>query len=275
LLTLAIACGTPRQEPGDSDTASSSRGETTSSGEAETSGESTGETASGTTGEAWPACVAESGPDVAIEIALDPAQPDQEWHRYSGPCTVSSIVADASSVTAELDCTGDDGPAAQWSAALTVAGLADAVPSELLQGASVDLVVVVQRFHAQLTAFAITSAGELVMAGASGNHPNVEDGSGNPAQALWAPLVVSPESTQVCPTQPGIECPLVVARNAVGFSGLDTPDVELFDHSSFVGTNYAYGLGRALAFVDDGSGDVCEGSQPSWYDFVVARVASR
>jgi hypothetical protein len=292
-LTFAVGCGAQGDETGDTvgstpetssetmqpststttsdEESTSTNGETMSSGETDTSLD----TSSGSTGEIWPACVEESGPDVAIGITLDPAQPDEEWHRYAAACTVSSIGVEDSTVTVALDCTGGDGPAPEWSATLTVDGLAGELPSELVQDASVDLVVVVQQLHFRFTAFSMSVAGELVMAGTSGNNPNVEEGMGDGPQALWAPLVVTPDVAQVCPTQPGVDCPLTVARNAVVFSGLDSPDVELFDHSSVVGSSYAYALGRALAFVDDGSGMVCEGSEPTWYDFVVSRVPSR
>lgn len=230
------------------------------------------DSASSSSGTDWPECLDASGPDITVGILLDPVPPDQMWHRYSGPCTVSSATAGAGTTSIDLVCSGADGPAADWTAGLTLEGFDSGFPVEVAAGANVELIVVLQQSNLRFTAFSLSAAGELVLAGLSGNNPNVEDGMGGDPQALWAPLVVSPEAIQVCEGQPGVECPLSVARNSVVFTGLDVPAVEVFDHGEFATESFEYRLGRALAFVDDGSGVVCEGSDPTWYDFIVARL---
>lgn len=219
----------------------------------------------------WPECLAPSGPDVDVAIVLDPPQPDSMWHRYSGTCTVASAEVQGSTASVALDCSGGDGPAPEWSTTLTVTGFDGALPESVAEGASVELVVVLQLYPLRFSAFSLVVDGEVILAGFSGNDPDVEEGMGGPPQGLWAPLVVSTVLAQVCAEQPGVKCPLSVARNAVVFSGLDEPAIEAFDHSFVEATLYEYRTGRALAYVDDGSGMVCEGSAPTWYDFVVSR----
>lgn len=234
--------------------------------------ENPGPESSSSGGAQWPECVTPAGPDITVGVVLDPPQPDSMWHRFSGPCEVSSATAQGGTASIDLDCSGADGPAPEWSTSLTVEGFDGDLPAVLSQGASVDLVVVLQQSNLRFAAFALSMDDAVVLAGLSGNNPDVEDGLGGAPQSLWAPLVVSREMAQVCPEQPGVECPLSVARNAIVFTGLDEPAIEAFDHSVVEAVDHTYRVGRALAFVDDGSGMVCEGSDPTWYDFVVSRL---
>lgn len=270
--TIVAACGAD----GNSDDSSGETSPTASDvgTSAPTEGDETGSLDSGSSssgGVDWPNCAEPSGPDVDVGIVLNPPQPDSMWHRYSGSCTVASAEVADGTASIALTCSGVDGPAPEWSATLTVTGFEGDLPEPISETGMVDLVIVVQQSNLRFSAFSLVVDGDLMLAGLSGNNPDVEDGMGATPQALWEPLVASRETAQVCAEQPGVECPLPVARNAVVFTGLDEPAVEVFDHSFVEADDYEYRVGRALAYVDDGSGMVCEGSDPTWYDFVVSR----